>query len=65
VTFPVVLDWAVGNETCPDAKKNLTSYACKAQPSECHNSTNGPGYRCNCPSGYKGNPYLVGGCQGN
>ncbi|XP_040996207.1 wall-associated receptor kinase 3-like [Juglans microcarpa x Juglans regia] len=60
---PLVLDWAVGNQTCEDAKKNITGYACKAANSECYNSTNGPGYRCNCSSGYYGNPYLSGGCK--
>ncbi|KAG6675854.1 hypothetical protein I3842_15G125800 [Carya illinoinensis] len=60
---PLVLDWAVGNQTCEDAKKNTIGYACKANNSECYNSTNGPGYRCNCSSGYYGNPYLSGGCQ--
>ena len=63
-TVPVVLDWAVGNETCQDAQGNQTSYACKAAYSECYNSTNGPGYRCNCSSGFQGNPYLLDGCQG-
>ncbi|XP_035546656.1 wall-associated receptor kinase 2-like [Juglans regia] len=61
---PLVLDWVVGNQTCEDAKKNTTGYACKAANSECYNSTNGPGYRCNCSLGYHGNPYLSGGCQG-
>uniref|UniRef100_A0A5B6Z4J8 Putative wall-associated receptor kinase 2-like n=1 Tax=Davidia involucrata TaxID=16924 RepID=A0A5B6Z4J8_DAVIN len=60
---PVVLDWAVGNETCEEAKKHSSSYACQDVNSECYNSTNGPGYRCNCSSGYQGNPYLIGGCQ--
>ncbi|KAF5467868.1 hypothetical protein F2P56_012079 [Juglans regia] len=67
-TVPLVLDWAVGYETCEDAKKNKDSYACKATHSYCYNSNNGPGYRCNCSDGYKGNPYLPGGpdsCQGN
>jgi len=64
-TVPVVLDWAVGTESCPDALKNLTSYACKAENSGCYNSTNGPGYRCECRSGYEGNPYLSNGCKGN
>ena len=66
-TVPVVLDWAVGSdssETCPDAQRNSTSYACKAANSECYNSTNGPGYRCKCSSGFQGNPYLLHGCQG-
>ncbi|KAF5467852.1 hypothetical protein F2P56_012064, partial [Juglans regia] len=65
-TVPLVLDWAVGNETCEDAKKNKDSYACKATHSYCYNSSNGPGYRCNCSDGYQGNPYLPVGpdsCQ--
>jgi hypothetical protein len=62
---PVVLDWAVGNETCEDAQKNMTGYACKAESSYCYNSTNGPGYRCNCSTGFQGNPYLRHGCTGN
>jgi hypothetical protein len=61
---PVVIDWAVGNQTCENAQKNRTSYACKAEYSFCYNSTNGPGYRCNCSSGFQGNPYLYGGCTG-
>ncbi|XP_062158391.1 putative wall-associated receptor kinase-like 16 [Alnus glutinosa] len=59
---PMVLDWAVGNETCEYAKGNMTSYACKAEYSECYNSTNGAGYRCNCTKGFQGNPYLYDGC---
>ncbi|WVZ82639.1 hypothetical protein U9M48_029883, partial [Paspalum notatum var. saurae] len=60
--LPLVLDWTVGNETCEEAK-NLLSYACRAMNSVCINTTNGAGYRCNCSSGYEGNPYLIGGCQ--
>uniref|UniRef100_A0A2N9FF68 EGF-like domain-containing protein n=1 Tax=Fagus sylvatica TaxID=28930 RepID=A0A2N9FF68_FAGSY len=62
-TVPVVLDWAVGNETCENAQRNQATYACKAANSDCLNSTNGPGYRCNCSSGFQGNPYLLDGCQ--
>ncbi|RWR78973.1 putative wall-associated receptor kinase-like protein 16 [Cinnamomum micranthum f. kanehirae] len=60
---PLVLDWAIGNETCQQAKENLTAYACKSSNSICYESTNGPGYLCNCTEGYEGNPYLVGGCK--
>ncbi|KAL5576220.1 hypothetical protein UlMin_017919 [Ulmus minor] len=62
-TVPVVLDWAVGDLTCEEAKKNSTPYACKANESFCLNSTNGRGYRCKCSEGFEGNPYLLDGCQ--
>ncbi|CAL9073631.1 unnamed protein product [Musa textilis] len=62
-TAPLVVDWAIGNETCEVAKRNRTSYACISEHSECLNSSNGPGYLCNCSSGYHGNPYVAHGCQ--
>ena len=64
-TLPVVLDWAVGDLTCEKAREDLTSFACKASNSNCSNSTNGPGYRCNCEHGFEGNPYNLDGCLGN
>ncbi|KAM7518809.1 hypothetical protein LguiB_017771 [Lonicera macranthoides] len=63
--FPVVLDWAVDELPCPDAERNTSSYACRSLDSVCVNSTNGPRYRCNCSSGFRGNTYLngSGSCQ--
>ncbi|CAL9111759.1 unnamed protein product, partial [Musa textilis] len=60
---PMVVDWAIGNETCKAAKLNKTSYACISANSECFDSSNGPGYLCYCLSGYQGNPYLLNGCK--
>ncbi|KAF0894396.1 hypothetical protein E2562_038786, partial [Oryza meyeriana var. granulata] len=55
---PFVLDWAMGNVTCVEARKNLGSYACISSNSVCLDSRNGPGYICNCKEGFQGNPYL-------
>ncbi|GJM87190.1 hypothetical protein PR202_ga03120 [Eleusine coracana subsp. coracana] len=63
--MPFVLDWAVRNVgNCSAAERNTTDYACQSTNSKCIDSTNGEGYRCNCSSGYEGNPYLDGGCRG-
>jgi hypothetical protein len=65
---PVVMDWAIrdGPPSCELAKRNeeTGSYACLSGNSECVDSPNGPGYLCNCSSGYEGNPYLPHGCHG-
>ncbi|PIN12513.1 Serine/threonine protein kinase [Handroanthus impetiginosus] len=61
--LPMVVDWAIGNGTCKEAKRNASSYACKSVNSMCYKPYNGYGYRCSCFLGYQGNPYLIDGCQ--
>ncbi|BAF07568.1 wall-associated receptor kinase 5 [Oryza sativa Japonica Group] len=60
---PTVLDWVAGRESCAQAPKNRTSYACVSTNSSCINSPNATGYLCACNNGFAGNPYLEGGCQ--
>ncbi|KAG6626140.1 putative wall-associated receptor kinase-like 16 [Carya illinoinensis] len=60
-TIPLVLDWAIGNKTCKDARENMRSYLCNATYSNCIESSKGIGYICKCTPGYQGNPYLPDG----
>ncbi|RZS18965.1 hypothetical protein BHM03_00051295 [Ensete ventricosum] len=60
---PLVLDWVAGNQTCDEAKRNLSSYACRS--SDCIDSTTPPGYTCKCAIGFQGNPYVPDGCKGS
>ncbi|KAJ3701163.1 hypothetical protein LUZ61_004868 [Rhynchospora tenuis] len=62
VNLSVVLDWTISSETCKLALRNMTSYACASSHSTCIDDS-GLGYRCGCVHGYKGNPYILGGCQ--
>jgi hypothetical protein len=63
---PVVLDWAIRNVgKCSAAEGNATAdFACRSANSTCFDVDNGDGYRCNCSTGYDGNPYLDNGCTG-
>ncbi|GLT65855.1 hypothetical protein SLA2020_382590 [Shorea laevis] len=62
-TLPMVLDWAIGNETCEYAQSK-SDYVCGGN-STCYDLPDNAtyGYRCKCKDGYDGNPYLPLGCQ--
>ena len=62
-TLPMVLYWAIGNETCKAAQKKA-NYICGANTTCIDlNPINRPGYHCECKKVYLKNPYLKDGCQ--
>ena len=62
-TLPMVLDWAIRNETC-EVARNKTNYVCGGNSTCIDLNSTLSGYHCQCRDGYRGNPYLKDGCQG-
>ena len=62
-SLPVVVNWGVGNETCEEARKTSSTYACGGN-TRCYADDRALVHRRRCEEGYEGNAYLPNGCQG-
>ncbi|KAI4970157.1 hypothetical protein ZWY2020_001071 [Hordeum vulgare] len=63
-TVMAILFWNINDQhTCAAASADETNFACVSDHSSCIDTTYMRGYSCRCDAGYKGNPYVVGGCS--
>lgn len=71
MSFPLVLRWAVtqgfptsfASNSSGQCPREVANSLCRSESSSCRQENGG--FTCCCPNGYMGNPYLMGGCQGN